>query len=195
MFALNAQNRDMGLKPKQLRRNGIIPGVLYGKNIDESLSIQFSQAETVRFLKTNSTGSKVELVLGAKKYPALLREVEYKPATSELIHLSFQMLLAGEIVTSTARIILVNRDKIAGLINQPLAEVSYRALPSHLIDKIELNLDNMKIGDEIRVSDLEFAKNPNIEILSPLDALVFSISELRKLEASEPEEEAEPEAE
>lgn len=195
MFALNAQNRDMGLKPKQLRRNGIIPGVLYGKNIDESLSIQFSQAETERFLKTNSTGSKVELVLGAKKYPALLREVEYKPATSELIHLSFQMLLAGEIVTSTARIILVNRDKIAGLINQPLAEVSYRALPSHLVDKIELNLDNMKIGDEIRVSDLEFAKNPNIEILSPLDALVFSISELRKLEASEPEEEAEPEAE
>ncbi|OQA12909.1 MAG: 50S ribosomal protein L25 [Firmicutes bacterium ADurb.Bin356] len=195
MFALNAQNRDMGLKPKQLRRNGIIPGVLYGKNMDESLSIQFSQAETERFLKTNSTGSKAELVLGAKKYPALLREVEYKPATSELIHLSFQMLLAGEIVTSTARIILVNRDKIAGLVNQPLAEVSYRALPSHLVEKIELNLDNMKIGDEIRVSDLEFAKNPNIEILSPLDALVFSISELRKLEVSEPEEAAEPEAE
>ena len=195
MFALNAQNRDMGLKPKQLRRNGIIPGVLYGKNMNESLSIQFSQAETERFLKTNSTGSKAELVLGAKKYPALLREVEYKPATSELIHLSFQMLLAGEIVTSTARIILVNRDKIAGLVNQPLAEISYRALPMHLVDKIELNLDNMKIGDEIRVSDLEFAKNPNIEILSPLDALVFSISELRKLEASEPEEAAEPETE
>jgi len=195
MFALNAQNRDMGLKPKQLRRNGIIPGVLYGKNMNESLSIQFSQAETERFLKTNSTGSKAELVLGAKKYPALLREVEYKPATSELIHLSFQMLLAGEIVTSTARIILVNRDKIAGLVNQPLAEISYRALPMHLVDKIELNLDNMKIGDEIRVSDLEFAKNPNIEIISPLDALVFSISELRKLEASEPEEAAEPETE
>ena len=195
MFALNAQNRDMGLKPKQLRRNGIIPGVLYGKNMNESLSIQFSQAETERFLKTNSTGSKAELVLGAKKYPALLREVEYKPATSELIHLSFQMLLAGEIVTSTARIILVNRDKIAGLVNQPLAEISYRALPMHLVDKIERNLDNMKIGDEIRVSDLEFAKNPNIEIISPLDALVFSISELRKLEASEPEEAAEPETE
>lgn len=180
MVTLNVENRNTNLKPKQLRRKGIIPGVLYGKNLKESLSIQFSQAEVARFLKSNSTGSKARLVIGDKKFPALLREANYKPATDELEHLSFQTLLAGEIVTSTARIVLVNREKVSGVIQQAQSEISYRALPSYLIDKIEIDLDGMKVGDSMRVSNLDIAKNPDIEILNPLDTMVFSIADPRK---------------
>ena len=180
MFILNAENRNTGLKPKQLRRKGIIPGILYGKDLDKSLSIQFSGAEAARFLKSNSTGSKAELVIGDKKFPALLREATYKPATDELEHLSFQMLLAGEIVTSTARIVLVNRDSVSGMVQQQQSDISYRALPSHLIDRIEIDLDGMKVGASIRISDLDIAKNPDIEILSPLDTTVLSIADPRK---------------
>ena len=180
MFTLNAENRDMSLKPKQLRRKGIIPGVLYGKNLKESLSIQLSQTEAARFLKSNSAGSKVELAIGDKKFPALFREAAYKPATNELEHLSFQTLLAGEIVTSTARIVLINREKVAGMILQPQSEISYRALPSHLVEKIEIDLDGMQAEVGIRISDLDIAKNPDIEILNPLDTMVLSITDARK---------------
>lgn len=191
MFILNAENRNTGLKPKQLRKKGIIPGILYGKDLEKSLSIQFSGAEAARFLKSNSTGSKAELVIGGKKFPALLREATYKPATDELEHLSFLMLLAGEIVTSTARIVLVNRDKVSGMIQQPQSDISYRALPSHLIDKIELDLDGMKVGASIRISDLDIAKNPDIEILNPLDTMVLSIVDPRKpVETLETDDEA-----
>ena len=195
MYTLNAENRNTNLKPKQLRRKGIIPGILYGKNLKESLSIQLSQAEAARFLKSNSTGSKARLVIGDKKFPALLREANYKPATDELEHLSFQTLLAGEIITSTARIVLVNREKVSGMIQQPQSEISYRALPSHLIDKIEIDLDGMKVGASIRISDLDIAKNPDIEILSPLDTMVFSVADPRKpVETPENDDEA-PETE
>ncbi|NLW70664.1 MAG: 50S ribosomal protein L25 [Eubacteriaceae bacterium] len=180
MFTLNAENRNTGLKPKQLRRKGTIPGVLYGKDLEKSLSIQFSGAEATRFLKSNSTGSKAELVIGDKRFTALLREATYKPATDELEHLSFQMLLAGEIVTSTARIVLVNRDRVSGMVQQPQSDISYRALPSHLIDRIEIDLEGMKVGSSIRISDLDIAKNPNIEILNPLDTTVLSIADTRK---------------
>lgn len=179
MFVLNAENRNTSFKPKQLRRKGMIPGVLYGKNLKESLSIQFSQAKAASFLKTNSTGSKVELVIGDNNFTALLREATYKPATNELEHLSFQTLLAGEAVTSTARIVLVNREKVMGMVQQPQSEVSYRALPSNLVDKIEIDLDGMKIGTSMRIGDLDIAKNPDIEVLSPLDTMVFSIADAR----------------
>ena len=191
MFTFNAENRNTGLKPKQLRRKGIIPGILYGKDLGKSLSIQFSGAEAARFLKSNSTGSKAELVIGDKKFPALLREATYKPATDELEHLSFQMLLAGEIVTSTARIVLVNRDKVSGMVQQPQSDISYRALPSHLIDRIEIDLDGTKVGASLRISDLIIAKNPDIEILSPLDTMVLSIADPRKpVETLETDDEA-----
>lgn len=193
MVTLNAENRNTSLKPKQLRREGIIPGVLYGKNLQESLSIQFPQAEVARFLKSNSTGSRAELVIGDKKFPALLREANYKPATSEVEHLSFQALVAQEVVTSTARVVLVNREKVPGLVHQPQSEISYKALPSHLIDKIEIDIDGMKGGTSIRISDLDIAENPNIEILSPLDTMLLSIvdapiaAELPETEEETPE--------
>jgi large subunit ribosomal protein L25 len=84
MYTLKAENRNMDLKPKQLRRKGIIPGVLYGKNLEKSLTIQFSQGEVTRFLKTNSVGSRIQLVVGDKKFSTLFREVTYASATGEI---------------------------------------------------------------------------------------------------------------
>ncbi|MGI6169351.1 MAG: 50S ribosomal protein L25 [Christensenellales bacterium] len=180
MATLNAENRNMELKPKQLRRKGIIPGVLYGKDLEKSLNIQFSQSEVARFLKSNSMGSKTELVIGNEKFPALLREVTYKVVTEELEHLSFQKLLAGEFITSTARIVLLNREKSSGMVQLTQAEISYRALPTYLFDRIDIDLDGMEEGDSIRVSDLDIVNNPNIEILTPLDTMVLSLVDSRK---------------
>lgn len=195
MPILNAQSRDPLAKVNQLRRSGFIPGVLYGKNLKKSLSIQFSKADIVRFLRSNSVGSKAELAIDGKKHTVLLREVFYKASTNELKHLSFQALLAGEIVTSTVRVTLLNRDKITDMIQQPQDEISYRALPSHLIDKIEIDLDGMTAGDSIRISDLDISKDPDIEILNPPDTMIVSIVEARRaVKETESEEEA-PEAE
>jgi large subunit ribosomal protein L25 len=180
MLILNAENRNTELKPKQLRRKGFTPGVLYGKDLETPLSIQFSQAEAVRFLRTNAAGSRAELVIGGKKYPALLREISYVPVSGELEHLSFQTLLAGEVVTSVARIVLTNRDMLVGVINQPQAEISYRALPKYLVERIEIDLDGMKAGDSVQISDLDIAKNPDIEILDALDSVVLSIGEAQQ---------------
>ncbi|MGI6176374.1 MAG: 50S ribosomal protein L25 [Christensenellales bacterium] len=196
MVTLNAENRNTDLKPKQLRRKGIIPGVLYGKNLEESLSIQISQREANQFLRSNSTGSVVELAIGGDKIPALVREISYKPTAQELEHLSFQTLVAGETITSTARIMLLNREKVMGTIQQSLSEVTYQALTTDLVDRIEIDLDGVQAGTIIRVSDLEIAKNPNIEIQTPLDGIIISVADIQQMtEESETEEGAEAEAE
>lgn len=191
MLTLNVESRATDLKPKQLRRKRIVPAVLYGNNLEEALSIQIPLEAADRFLKSNSIGSKVKLLLGDEGFPALLREIARRPVTAELEHLSFQTLVAGEVVTSTAKIVLVNRDKVRGLINQPQTDVSYRALPAHLVERIEIDLDGMGIGDSLQISDLDIAKNPDIEILSPLDSVVLTIADVRKpvetLETSEDE--------
>ncbi|MDD4546237.1 MAG: 50S ribosomal protein L25 [Oscillospiraceae bacterium] len=188
MFILKTENRDAGLKPKQLRRNGIIPGVLYGKNLKESISIQAPQGEVLRCLQNNSTGSRVELMIGSKKHMALLREVSYIPTTNQVEHLSFQALQADEAVESTARIVLVNKDKISGMVQQPQSDISYRALPRYLIDRIEVDLEGLKEGDSIRISDLDIANDPNIEILNPLDIMVVSVIDSRILDKEDEEE-------
>lgn len=192
MITLKAENRNTSLKPNQLRRNKIIPGVLYGKSLEASLSIQFSQSDVTRFLRTNSTGSKAELVIGDKKFPSLLREIGYKPTTGDAEHLSFQALTADEVITSTMRVILVNREKVQGIVHQPQSEISYKALATHLVDKVEIDMEGMTEGTVVKLSDLDIVKNPNIEILTPLDATVLSVVEAQKaVEASDEGAEAE----
>lgn len=188
MTILKAEKRDSHLKAKQLRRAGIIPGVLYGSRLNESQSIQFSQNDVDRFLKSNSLGSKVELIMGEKKQMALLKEITFTPVINKAEHLTFMPLIKGEQITSVAQIILLNKEKAFGNVQQSLFEISYKALPADLTEKIEIDLEGMKVGDNIRVADLEISKNEAIEILTPSDSMVYSIvtSRGKSTETSEP---------
>ena len=68
-------------------------------------------------------------------------------------------------VHSTAEIILENEEKVmSGVLQDELKEVAYKALPADLVDKIKVDVAGMKIGDTLRVKDLEIAKNKNIHI-------------------------------
>lgn len=175
MSTLKAQARDESSNGKQLRRGGIIPAVLFGKHLKESISIQIPAGEVEQFLRFNSVGSKVDLVIGKKKYMALLKDVTLTPLIRSAEHLSFQELTAGEKVTSEFHIHLHNRAKVDGLVQQHLSQVHYSALPKHLFDTVDVELEGKVIGDSAVLGDLDFAHNPDLEILTPLDTSVYSI--------------------
>ena len=69
--------------------------------------------------------------------------------------MDFQALVKDEVVHSVAEIVLVNHDKLeSGVLQQQLEEVSYKALPSALVDKVEIDVAKLRIGDTIKVKDL-----------------------------------------
>lgn len=190
---LNAEKRNESLKGKQLRKQGFVPAVIYGKDLEESLMIQFPQNQIKKFLRTNTTGSRVELDLGDKKYNTLLKDITYVPVVNEPEHLSFQTLISGEKVTSTAQIILINKEKISDTILQSLYELSYRAFPADLFDKIEIDMEGRETGDILRVSDLEASQNEAIEVRTSPDSIVFSIE--ARIKASDLDDEPSEEGE
>jgi large subunit ribosomal protein L25 len=59
---------------------------------------------------------------------------------------------------------------------QTLDEISYRALPSNMVERIEVNVENLTVGENIKVSDLPFSRNEDVEILTPLDSVVVTVS-------------------
>ena len=175
MFTIKTEVRSKDKKPNQLRREGIIPGILYGRSLESPISIQFSESEVTRLLKNNTAGSKVELNINGEKHISLLREVDYTPASNKVEHLSFQALQADEVIESVAMIVFENRDNLKGLLQQSLSEVTYRALPKYMVDRIEIDLDGLEIGDTIRVGDLELAKDPNVELINDPDTVIATV--------------------
>jgi large subunit ribosomal protein L25 len=189
MFKLKAETRDLSVRGKRLRREGSIPCVLYGKHMEASESIQISRADSENFIKNHTIGSKLELQIGKKKQMVLLKNVSLVPVTNSVEHLGFLALTAGEKISSSVHILLMHKEKVDGIIQQSTSEITYTALPEDLIEVIEIDLTDGKPGDVIKVSDLPIAKNKKLEIHTPLEDVVVSITPHREVvEESETEE-------
>ena len=175
MFTLHAEPRSTNLKAKQLRKNGLTPISIYGGSINRSL--QLGKSEATKLFKSKTTGGSLLLYVEGRGIHALIREIGRSPVTGQVEHISFQELNSNELITNTAKVLLVNRDKVPGYIQQVLFEIPYRAPASKLIETVEVDLDGMPAGSIIKIKDLGIAQNEDVEILSDPENLVASILE------------------
>ncbi len=179
MYTMHVEKRDTGIKSKQLRNSGFIPGNVYGGGLKESLLIQVPQTEAARLLKEKTAGNTISLLIGKKKYGVMLKEIGRDPASNKLEHLSFQNLDNSKTVATAARVVLLNREKVTNTIQQRLYDIPYKALPSDIVEEIVIDLDGMPVGTYLRVKDLDIAQNPDIELTIDPEDLVLSINESR----------------
>ncbi len=177
MYSVKAENRNPDMKVKKLRESGIVPGCVYGGSLAETLNIQIPIKEVVQLLKSKTIGGQVVINVEGNKLLGLLKEIGTHPVSNQIEHLSFQSLVANELVTSTARIVLKNEDKITDFIRQSVSDVHYKAFPSHLVEEIFIDVTGMKAGSSIKIEDLAIAKNKDVELLTAPDTVVLVIVE------------------
>lgn len=191
MNTLKAEKRDLAVKAKKLRREGYVTGNVFGKELEQSIPVKMLSSSVESLLKTTGKGGRILLDLDGQSYNVLIKEVDFNSMKHQITEIDFQVLVAGEKVHSVAEIELLNHDKVTnGVIQLHLEEISYRALPEDLTDRIQIDLDGVKVGDSIKVKDLPFAQNPQIELLTDPESIVVSVTEVRNTEEAETEEEA-----
>ncbi|MDO4556675.1 MAG: 50S ribosomal protein L25 [Lachnospiraceae bacterium] len=180
MSTLTVQNRDMNKKAKALRRQGQIIGVIYGRNMKDNIPFQVSASDAGSFMKSHKKGSQTTLVLDGKNIDVLLKDADFDPATHQYLSVDFQALTSDEKVSSTAPVVLINEDATKGYLSHNISEISYKALPSALVDKIEIDVAKLPVGTNLLVKDLDFAKIDGVQILTPEDACILHIAEHQK---------------
>ena len=85
-------------------------------------------------------------------------------------------MVSNEKVHPVAEIVIVNHDKVLdGVLQENMEEVNCRAYSSALVDKIEVDVSGLKVGDTIRVKDLSLAKDKDIDIKDDSDAVVLTV--------------------
>jgi len=191
---LVCEKRDMAVKAKNVRKSGSVPAVLFGRNI-ESLSIQINQGEAAKFLKKHSVGSKVNLKIDGRNQLAILKEFQRDPLSHELLHIDFMALTEGQKIKVSLPVSYINKDTLAKdvFLQEQMSEVEISTLPKYLVDHVIVDLSGFSLGDSIHVSDLDVSKNKNIEVLSPGDALVSTLTHATRAEEEPEEEEEAPE--
>ena len=193
MNTLKAEKRTMDTKAKRLRREGYVTGNVFGREMEGSLPVKIEKSAVEKLLKTNNKGSQIMLDVDGQSYDVLIKEIQFNPLKGQVDEIDFQALVSNEKVHSVAEIVLLNHEKVeAGVLQEDLEEISYKALPADLMDKVQVDVGEMKIGDVIKVKDLEIAKNPNIDLKTDPEAVVVSCTAVHN-SVAEPEtaEEAE----
>ncbi len=204
LAAEKREGRGKGLA-RNLRRQDMVPGVLYREG--KAQSIKLSKSVITKIINTMS-GEQVivdlEVADGEKKI-ALLKDYQIDPVRGELLHTDFFEVSLTEAVrvsvhiTPTGESIGVKRD--SGILQHNLREVEIECLPDKIPDRIEVDISHLEIGQSIHVSDLKFGEG--IKLISDTEELVLAIippvvEEVavpaeEEVGAEAPEEAAEPE--
>ena len=180
MDTLKAEKRDMSTKAKRLRREGYVTGNVFGHAIKGSIPVKIEKKDAERLFKTKKKGSQIMLDVDGEQMDVLVKEIDYNPVKGQLEEIDFQALVSGEAVHSVAEVVLKNEAKVVGgVVELILEEISYKAVPSEMIETVEIDVGDMKPGDVLKVADLPIASNKNIHLKTDPEAVVVSVVDLR----------------
>ena len=194
MTTLKAEKRSMDVKAKRLRREGFVTGNVFGHAIEGSIPVKMNAVDAERLLKTEHKGGQINLDIEGQVYDVLIKEVDYNAMTRKIDEIDFQALVSNEKVHSTAEVHLINLEKLAaGVPQQMLHEISFKALPAALVEKVEVDVGDLKVGDTIRVCDLPIAQDKDVDLMTDAEATVVTITEVH-VSAADAAEEADEEA-
>ena len=182
------ENRTVtGKQVAQIRRDELVPGVIYGSELDPK-NVQFSQQDAIKIVRKAGRHTAIELELGKEKMTALIKSVDYAPARSDIIHISFQAVSADEVVNTEVPLVFVGEEespaKKAGLIILPaIDKINIKAKVSALPESIELDASQLsESGDKLTLAD---AKIPSGVEVTDFDSelVIATVYEPAALEA------------
>lgn len=187
---LRAQKREIiGKQVKQLRRQGLIPAILYGHRTG-SLPLQIEERSLRQILERVGSHHLITLRVGDDKEPkmTLAREVQLDPITHALLHVDFYEVVMTEKITTEVPLVFIGQSPVIerreGILVRGLDSLEVECLPSNLIESIGVNLEDLvEIDQAITVGDLTV--DPDLEVLTDKEEIVAQILPLRAVEEVE----------
>jgi large subunit ribosomal protein L25 len=182
---------------RRLRRQGLIPGVLYGKG-KGSNAICVPERDLRRAL-TGAGGlhAILDVVLEgqATTHASILKDYQQDPIRGHISHIDLQEVRLDQPIQASVTVQLIGEPagvKEGGVLSQVQREINVEALPMEIPEHIDLDVSGMAIGDTLRLVDL-----PAIEGVTYLDdpeeTVLASVGLPAREVEPEPEEPAEGE--
>jgi large subunit ribosomal protein L25 len=142
-------------KLKELRKNGIIPAVLYHKG-DEPIQLTIKEIPLRKLIYTTESHIVNLKFADGKEHQAIMKDKQFDPVTDVVSHVDFQGLKANEKIE--LEIPLLFKGSPVGVIKggktQVLAhKVAVKCLPADIPEHLEFDITHLEVGDSIHISD------------------------------------------
>jgi len=180
---------------KTLRREGLIPGILYYAG---ETNVNISVDKLVLYHALQSGQHIFEIELDGDTQFTMIKELQYHPVTDEVLHIDLMRVRRSEKMTIFVPLVLVGEAvgvKEGGILSQSMTQIEISCFPTDVPDQIELNIDDLEMNSSKNVTDITL-DNEDIEILSAKELNIVSVHppaaeeepEVEELEGEELEE-------
>ncbi|NOQ38901.1 MAG: 50S ribosomal protein L25 [Anaerolineales bacterium] len=194
-YVLEAKKREIiGKQVKALRREGLLPAVIYGSDI-EPMPLTLNTNEVRQILSVTGANTLITIKIGKKEHLALVRDLQREVINRNLLHIDFQAVSMEETISTTVPVLVVGESPAVKELNALLVTsmdyLQIEAKAKDLPDTISLDVSELvQIGDNIQVKDLIISGDVNILDDSELTVVVVAAPTLMEIEP-EVEEDAE----
>ncbi|GGA52312.1 50S ribosomal protein L25 [Kroppenstedtia guangzhouensis] len=151
----------------QLRREGRVPAVVYGKGMENEL-IHLEAGQVIKMLQQEGMSAIYELQYpGSKSRQVMIRELQRDRIKDKIIHIDFNEVKLDEPIDTEVYIELTGEPtgvREGGILQQQLRSVEVRCLPADLPDKLEEDITHLAIGDTLTVGQLSISDR--VELLT-----------------------------
>jgi large subunit ribosomal protein L25 len=168
---------------RRLRRQGQVPGVLYGGG-DDALPFAVDERELRHALAAR--GAVIELELDRQATPAVLKDAQRHPVRGHTMHVDFLRVNLNVAIHSIVALELVGGDDAPGVVEGGVLEhvtreVNIEALPNDIPERLQVDVSSMQINDTLTLSAVTAPEG--VTILDDLDETVVATLTPPKLQA------------
>ncbi|NCU30192.1 50S ribosomal protein L25 [Candidatus Saccharibacteria bacterium] len=164
-ITLKVQERTVyGKKVKELRRDGLVPIVIYGPGMDPKPA-QASYNELEKVVRTAGKHTPVHLTIDEKKRIAMVKEISFNPSKNSIDHVAFHAVNQNKTIEAEVPVRLIGEgeseaEKAGLIILQNIDTLEVKALPLEMPDALEVDIRYLKeAGERVLVSDIKLPDN------------------------------------
>jgi large subunit ribosomal protein L25 len=186
---------------RRLRKQGIVPGVLYGRSEPIAIAVE---ARELRRALTGKAGLHsildVEIDGTGSSHASILKDYQLDKVRGGVTHVDLQEVRLDRPIHASVAVQLIGGEdapgvREGGVLSQPLRELNVEALPLEVPEHIDLDVSHMEMGDTLRLADISIPDGVTLlDDLETVAATVTAPSREEEPEAAEGEEGAEGEA-
>ena len=182
-FTITANKREGKTKASQLRKEGVIPALIYNHGTTDQLQVQSSDLRKL-FAHGVSESTLIDVKWDGKSETAFIKDYQIHPVTDDFLHVDFYRITAGEKIKTKIPIQLegkANGVKEGGVLEVFLHDIEIEIFPRFLVPALTVDISNLEIGDNIHIDDIKLPEES--QVLVDGNPIVCQVSSSAKLDA------------
>jgi large subunit ribosomal protein L25 len=164
---------------KKNRRDGKVPGILYGKNF-KNLMFEVGELELNSEINRRGEHGVLDISINGDNHNVLIKEIQREPVNQKIIHIDFEELYENSRVITEVPIRFIGENTVnknGGILQKEKSSVKLQCKATKIPKIIQIDVSNLSVGDAYRVADIELGEE--ISIIDTLNLVIATVAKVK----------------